>query len=129
MWADPEAALQQARATDSGGAVSRTDSAERADAVPVVGGEGHAELSKSLEDGMLEEELARSAVSEGPEPMLETPAYPPPLADDAEDPDLLGNEDDPDDDSDLDDETLDLALSVIEDIEARLSKLEDQAAQ
>jgi hypothetical protein len=114
---------------------NRPDSA-RADSTPVVGGEGHAELEATLAEGMLQDERERvagqdqdlegelaSAASEGPEPSLETPAYPPPLA--GEDQDLLG-EDEPDE-PDLDDETLDLIASVIGDLEARLERLEEGA--
>ena len=113
-------------APDSLYSENRDDDMHRADATPVVGGEGAAALEASLKEGMVQDELERVADQDqgfeqelqrsaaGPDPMLETPAYPPPLADDAEDPD-----------DDLDDETLDLCLSVIGDLEDRLERLEE----
>ena len=80
-------------------------------ATPVVGAGGHAELSKALDAGF-EDELAGSAANEeGPD------------EDDIPD-DVLDA--DPDD---ISDEDADLILSALEDIDARLAKLEDQAAQ
>ena len=77
--------------------------------MPVVGSQSHGELERSLTEGMIQDEAERLA-----------------------DQDHLGEDGlddvDPDPD-DLDDETLDLALSAIEDIDARLAKLKDQAAQ
>lgn len=125
-WVSPEETLMD----------NRADITARADsATPVVGGEGAALLAQSLEDGMLaeeaervadqdkdlEDELGSAANEEGPDPMLETPAYPPPLADEGQD--LLG-EDEPDD-GDLSDEDAELILSVIGDLEARLERLEE----
>ena len=134
-WFDPTSALQQAKAADGNGLVSSGDSAARADstATPIVGGEGHSELEAALKDGMLEDELERSAeTKDGPGHLLtedevrsaaESPAAPAPLYPTA---DLLGEE--PEDDPDLDDlsdEDTELMLSVIEDLQDRLDRLEE----
>ncbi len=90
-------------------AENRADSAARADSVPVVGAQGNGELERALDEGLIQDELERTA-----------------------NPDRLGGDGlddvDPDPD-DLDDELADLILSQLEALDARLRKIEDQAAQ
>ena len=105
---------------------NRADRMARADsATPIVGGDHHGVLAASLEAGMLAEEAERVA---GQDKDLEDelgaeegPAAPAPLNPTI---DLLEG-DDPDNDEDLDGETMDLCLSVLGDIEARLERLEE----
>jgi 8-oxo-dGTP pyrophosphatase MutT (NUDIX family) len=89
-----------------------------ADSMAVVGSPGDAELERALSEGLTQDELERTADQDRLEED-EGPAVPEPL--------YLGSDglDDVDPDlDDLDDETLDLALSVIGDLEARLERLE-----
>ena len=130
-WLDPSETFNDAKASDSSGAVSRSDITARADAVPVVGGQGHAELEASLNEGFEQDERERvagqdndleaelAASEEGP--AAPAPLYP--VADEGEGQGPLGDEDQ--DDDDIPDDVLDLALSVISDLEARLERLEE----
>jgi 8-oxo-dGTP pyrophosphatase MutT (NUDIX family) len=125
-WFDSNEMLTEHR-SDS---MARADSAERADAVPVVGGEGHAKLEASLKEGLEQDERERVAgqdqnleeeLGEEEGPAAPAPLYPVadfPVAD--QDP---PGEDEPDYD-DISDDVLDLALSVLGDLQERLERLE-----
>ena len=99
-WVSPEETLMEHRAESMAVADSAT---------PVVGSPGDAELERSLEQGMLQDELERTADQDH----LDQDGL-----DDVDDPDL--------DEDDLDDATFDFISGVIDLLDARLAKIEDR---